>query len=881
MPRSPLALLLTTLLANLLTPALAQDLSVPRSFYGFGDPTALAVNAAETRAYVGEGAAVSILDLAVLGNPMPASAVLARIPVDASVVALTLDETNQRLLVAGGSYGVLDVALGGASFPVTVRDDPGDKVCFEIALTPSHVLAVFGAVNASELRIYDRATLSLVSTTSLGTGTAFAIALEGTFAYVAMGIGGLVRVDFSVPATPVVQPGPVFPVSVFGEPARARDVAVDSGRLYAAVDGYGLLAVRTTVPWGPGMAMSVTPLTGPAPGGTATLYAHHVAARGGIIAVGANVVAGREADGGPFTSYGPMNYSLAVGGVVTPAPLAAMDALFLFQQGTTGLVQLQREDLAGAWRELILRPTRLWEVHLGLGFVARTAAVPVSVLATYRPVGNAPAEALVSLRDPDVILSGQDSAGTVYSGLLDISDPDHIAPIPGTASNGGLGLWFDAHWPDANPTREWFVGNGNDTFRLHRFDASQPALGHHWELPSPDDPPAGFNNGRNYFLSWLDGDLLLLTRAGTRWGLVGYSKSAIVAEAAIRPPGSTLTTAPLWQLETHFAGELDQGQTWRCRTFSLPSGQRIAAIAAGFHTQAGSNASRPQIVLYDVSAGTTAVPTLLATVLGPNLSGNAMAVSAVTIGTTTYLFVADFGYGLHVFDVSNPLTPVLVGGWASPPNVFDGWIDHPSDLELDRDATTGNLYAYMTVWRRGLLRIDVTNPASFSLPVVAEHDTPGLPYGIAIRNAYGARGIVLADHQAGLRLYGDYASWIPYGSGCAGSTGVPALQVVSAPALGSTLTLNAQNLGAGIGVMVTGFAQVALPLQPVGLGFGPGCTLLVTLDALDVMLPVGGSATWSLPIPNLPALVGLHLYNQAAELGVISAVSNAGDGKID
>ena len=35
--------------------------------------------------------------------------------------------------------------------------------------------------------------------------------------------------------------------------------------------------------------MVVTPLTGPAPGGTATLYAHHVAALGTIIAVGAIV----------------------------------------------------------------------------------------------------------------------------------------------------------------------------------------------------------------------------------------------------------------------------------------------------------------------------------------------------------------------------------------------------------------------------------------------------------------------------------------------------------------------------------------------------------------------------------------------------------------
>ncbi len=882
MPNTAFATGLTLLLGLLGAAATAQDLSVPRSFYGFGDPTAVAVNAAETRAYVGEGAAVSILDLAVLSNPMPPAAVLARIPVDASVIALTLDEAHQRLFVAGGSFGLLDIALGGASFPITTRDDPGDKVCFDIALTTNHVLAVFGARNASELRLYDRTTLALVSSTALGTGTAFAVAIEGTFAYLAMGIGGLTRVDFSVPGSPVVQPGPVFPVAVFGEPARARDVAMAGGRLYAAVDGYGLVAVRTSLPWGPGIPIVVNALTGPAlGGGTATLYAHHVAALGTSIVVGSNVGAGREADGGPFTSYGPMNYALAVGGVVTPPPLAALDALFVFQQGATGLVQLQRVDLDGAWRELILRPTRMWEVHLGSGFVARSVAAPTTVLATYQSIGNAPAEVLVSLRDPDIMLSGQDSAGTVYAGLLDISVPDAIVPVPGTASNPSLGLWFDAHWPDASPTREWFVGNGDDTWRLHRFDTAQPAAGAYWELPSPDDPDPGFNNGRNYFLSWLDGDLLLLTRGGTRWGFVGYSRSAIVAEAATKPLGSTLTTAPLWQLETHFLGELDQAQTWRCRTFSLPSGQRIAAIAAGFHTAPGPNDSRPQIVLYDMSAGTASPPTFLVRILGPNLQGNAIGVTATTIGSTTFLFVVDFGFGMHVYDVSIPTAPVLVGGWASPPNVFDGVLDHPSDVELDRDATNGHLYAYVTAWRRGLLRIDVTNPASFALPVVAEHDTPGLPYGIAVRNAYGARGIVLADHQAGLRLYGEYASWIPYGSGCPGTNGVPSLQVVSVPALGSTFSLSVQNLAGGIALMVTGLGQLYLPLQPLGLGFGASCTLLVTPDALAVLPQAGGSASWSMLIPNVPAFVGLHLFNQAAELAAVSAVSNAGDGKID
>jgi len=398
---------------------------------------------------------------------------------------------------------------------------------------------------------------------------------------------------------------------------------------------------------------------------------------------------------------------------------------------------------------------------------------------------------------------------------------------------------------------------------------------------SPDDPEPGSNNGRNYFLSWLDGDLLLLTRAGTRWGFVGYSKSALMAEVATKPPGSTLTTPPLWQLETHFTGELDSAQTWRCRTFELPSGQRLAAIAAGFHTAPGPDETRPQVVLYDISAGTAAAPTMVARVLGPNLQGNAVAVASQRIGAVTYLFVVDFGHGVHVYDVSVPATPVLVGGWTCPPNAFDQLVDHATDIELQRDTITGNLYAYVAAWRRGLVRLDVTNPASFALPVVSERDTPGLPYGIARRSAYGAEGLVLADHQAGLRLYGQFASWKPFGAGCAGVAGTPTMQVTSPPVLGGTLSLSVQQLAGGLAVMAVGFAQVVVPLQPLGLGFGAGCNLLVTPDAIDFLPQIAGAAAWNLAIPNVLALRGVHVFQQAAEFGAPSAVAAGGDAKID
>ncbi|MEO6598093.1 MAG: GtrA family protein [Planctomycetota bacterium] len=73
----------------------------------------------------------------------------------------------------------------------------------------------------------------------------------------------------------------------------------------------------------------------------------------------------------------------------------------------------------------------------------------------------------------------------------------------------------------------------------------------------------------------------------------------------------------------------------------------------------------------------------------------------------------------------------------------------------------------------------------------------------------GSRGLVLADHQAGLRLYGHYAKWQSLGGGCAGLGSAPVLQVVPAPVLGGVFALQVQNLGGGLPVMVTGLSTFA------------------------------------------------------------------------
>lgn len=116
-------------------------------------------------------------------------------------------------------------------------------------------------------------------------------------------------------------------------------------------------------------------------------------------------------------------------------------------------------------------------------------------------------------------------------------------------------------------------------------------------------------------------------------------------------------------------------------------------------------------------------------------------------------------------------------------------------------------------------------------------------------------------------------TWNTFGPGCAPSGPAPALSLVSLPALGGTFAITTQNLGAGAPFMLTGFSSQAVLLAPYG--FGPGCVLLVTADAV-LFTPTG---SFSLSIPNAPALAGLRLYNQVIELGS-AAVSNAGVAQI-
>lgn len=136
---------------------------------------------------------------------------------------------------------------------------------------------------------------------------------------------------------------------------------------------------------------------------------------------------------------------------------------------------------------------------------------------------------------------------------------------------------------------------------------------------------------------------------------------------------------------------------------------------------------------------------------------------------------------------------------------------------------------------------------------------------------------------------GPVASYSTYGNGCLGSRGVPhiAAQGISMPRVGSTFTLQANNLPwTGVtflflGLSNTAYSGTPLPFNLATMG-APNCSVLCSGDQLQVMSTVLGSGAWSWQVPPLP---GLTFYNQAFALDPTTnalglVTSNAGTGII-
>ena len=113
------------------------------------------------------------------------------------------------------------------------------------------------------------------------------------------------------------------------------------------------------------------------------------------------------------------------------------------------------------------------------------------------------------------------------------------------------------------------------------------------------------------------------------------------------------------------------------------------------------------------------------------------------------------------------------------------------------------------------------------------------------------------------------ATATPFGVGCAAGAGLPSLVALNRPWLGDTLVMDAVNLPptTTFVILVAGLSDavwVGLPLPiPLAAMGAPGCEQFVSIDATAVMLLMGASARSSLAIPNITALLGFELFEQA------------------
>ena len=138
------------------------------------------------------------------------------------------------------------------------------------------------------------------------------------------------------------------------------------------------------------------------------------------------------------------------------------------------------------------------------------------------------------------------------------------------------------------------------------------------------------------------------------------------------------------------------------------------------------------------------------------------------------------------------------------------------------------------------------------------------------------------------------ASFKTFGIGCSGTVGVPSLAAAPGelPLIGqpfeiqfSGMPTSVANAPFGIlGLSKTNWDQFSLPRDLSMFGL-TNCTQFVSLGFTAALVNNGGTATWDIPIPNNPFLIGLPIYVQGAviDFAVDPAniiLTNAGEGVI-
>lgn len=208
----------------------------------------------------------------------------------------------------------------------------------------------------------------------------------------------------------------------------------------------------------------------------------------------------------------------------------------------------------------------------------------------------------------------------------------------------------------------------------------------------------------------------------------------------------------------------------------------------------------------------------------------------------------------------------------------------PDYLSSERDPLNAN--------NPGTVRI--FSGRTGAIVTVLRGEQPGDFLGTYIRlggdiNRDGRSEIAMGNHNARqtagyLSIYGRVpGSFQRFGTGCAGTAGLPTIGIAAPPRIGTTVTLSVTNVRAlQPGILLFGTSDTSWGSQPLPApldGYGmPGCTLWISPDSIESLSTALGTARWSSPIPNRVELLGARFFNQfllldpgVNALGVVSS----------
>jgi hypothetical protein len=510
--------------------ATASALTKPKASYPYGDPLCMALSPDRKLAFVGEGASLALLSLG--SGPSP---VCLKTQLAVDVACFSLASAANRVFLCGGKLGLFELstcpgltdscAAQCSEYPVSAIDRVDEKLCIAAVPVEGHaagglVLALYSAKNASEVRVYDlaapHALRAIVPVQGGASSQAFALAADPSDpnrAYAALGSGGIARIDIGDLAHVVVEPGPVFDHPdelLFGQPARALDLSIAGGFLYAAIEKGGLAAIDLSASWSSSMSVLRQPL---ACGPNSVAFGYRVAALADetgrvLVAVGTHGGPSQEIDGGPYSLLGSWDFELGLGNAPEPQPsdpVGCSPALFFFEYATSSagsgtcaagtLCAISTvTDVPNPWRSLALRrdgstfqccECRRDSFRLvDLGPNPFTASqFTYTLLGFQTSTGLAPIGGVASDVNSGLLYLSNDPAGSHFAGMADITGGDGaLGIVPNTSDlctqPGGSPMYCDtqdpamdapvpfkngifstAHWVDpTDSAREWFIG---------------------------------------------------------------------------------------------------------------------------------------------------------------------------------------------------------------------------------------------------------------------------------------------------------------------------------------------------------------------------------------------------------------------------------------